>query len=199
MSNNLDNNAAPLPFNESAFLEITNKKKKLRIGYFEEMPNFPTTVSVKRAISIAKAKLEQEGYIVVPFKVSQEENEIANEIFVSCAAIGFFGQFNSMFTKHHENPIQLYAEFFLGYNLPDFMRKIIGVILSTFVSKRVANSLKCIKKYDSDEIDRVFRLKERFERDFSSRWEAEGLDAMICPAYFHSAFKATDSNNELAF
>ena len=65
----------------------------MRIGWFDSMPNFPTSISVKRAISIAKVKLEKEGYILVPFKISKEEHDTMSRIFFACTCIAFVGQF----------------------------------------------------------------------------------------------------------
>jgi hypothetical protein len=48
-------------------------------------------------VQLAKKALEAQGMVVVPFKITREEAETCNEIFASCAAIAFFGQFNTMF------------------------------------------------------------------------------------------------------
>jgi hypothetical protein len=55
---------------------LTNKnaRRKLRIGYFDSLPLFESSQSVKRAIKIAKEKLEAEGCTLVPFKISYDEN-----------------------------------------------------------------------------------------------------------------------------
>ena len=55
---------------------MTNKnaRRKLRIGYFDSLPLFESSQSVKRAIKIAKEKLEAEGCTLVPFKISYDEN-----------------------------------------------------------------------------------------------------------------------------
>lgn len=136
--------------------------------------------------------------MVVPFKITKEEAYTANEIFVSCAAIAFFGQFNDMFNKSFESPIAIYQEFFFGYNLPPFIKQIVIFLLGLFVSKRLADDLKCVKVYDREEIDRVYKLKARFCAHIAERWKTESLDAVISPTYFHSAFKANDKDNKLA-
>jgi len=61
------------------------------------MPLFPTSASVKRAIAIAKSKLESEGYTMVPFKISPEEHERMSRIFLGIVCIAFVGSFTKIF------------------------------------------------------------------------------------------------------
>lgn len=63
----------------------------------------------------------------------------------------------------------------------------------------MANDLRCLKDFNREEIDRVYSLKAKFCAHIAERWEAEKLDAVISPAYFHAAFKANDKDNKLAF
>jgi Asp-tRNA(Asn)/Glu-tRNA(Gln) amidotransferase A subunit family amidase len=49
-------------------------KKGMRIGYYDSLPNFEASKAMKRAIRIAKEKLEAVGCTLVPFKISLEEN-----------------------------------------------------------------------------------------------------------------------------
>ena len=44
-----------------------SEKKKLKIGYYEDDCFFPTTPGIRRAIQIAKSKLEASGHELVPF------------------------------------------------------------------------------------------------------------------------------------
>jgi len=50
----LDSSLPPLPFNDQSYQDIISRKRKLKIGYFDELPLIPTSVSIKRAIKIAK-------------------------------------------------------------------------------------------------------------------------------------------------
>jgi Asp-tRNA(Asn)/Glu-tRNA(Gln) amidotransferase A subunit family amidase len=71
-----DTKLPPLPFDNEAYNSLTGIKasKRLRIGYFDTLPLFESSVSTKRAIKIAKEKLEALGHTLVPFKISLEEN-----------------------------------------------------------------------------------------------------------------------------
>jgi len=61
------------------------------VGYFDEMPLVPTSASMKRAIKIAKEKLEGQGYNLVPFKISEEENITLKKVHTSACTLGCFG------------------------------------------------------------------------------------------------------------
>lgn len=52
----LDGSVAPLPFKKEAY--ESNLNKKLVIGYFEELPCMPVTISVKKSIGIARDALK---------------------------------------------------------------------------------------------------------------------------------------------
>jgi hypothetical protein len=52
----LDSQTPPIPFNNQAYHDTL--KKKLIIGYFDELPILPVTRSVKNAIAIAKEALK---------------------------------------------------------------------------------------------------------------------------------------------
>lgn len=71
-SHEIDITVPALPFNETTYQDIV-LNKNLRIGYFDELPLIPTSKSVKRAIKLVKSKLEEKGYILVPFKISEED------------------------------------------------------------------------------------------------------------------------------
>lgn len=56
-SNEIDPFVPPLPFDHATFNEFTSKK--LRIGYFDDLPLFPSTSSVKRGVNLAVEKLKK--------------------------------------------------------------------------------------------------------------------------------------------
>ena len=61
----LDLKQVPLPFNNNRYEGIL--KKKLRIGFFDQLPTIPCSNSVKRAVNIAKQALEKQGHTLIPF------------------------------------------------------------------------------------------------------------------------------------
>jgi len=53
--------------------------------------------------------------------------------------------------------------------------------------------MDCMKEYTSREIDEVLIDKVKFEVHMAKRFALEGIDAVICPAYYHSGFKHEDA------
>ena len=68
----MDNKVPPLPFNEEIFQKTLNNSH-LRIGYYDSIDDLPTSTAVRRAIRLAKEKLESLGHELVPFPISSEE------------------------------------------------------------------------------------------------------------------------------
>jgi hypothetical protein len=167
----IDSSLPPLPFNNQAYQEIVSRKKKLRVGYFDEMPLMPSSASIKRAIKIAKEKLEAQGYNLVPFKISEEENLTLKRVHTSACTLGIFGQFNDMFKRTHEHPISVYGLMFFFYNLPKVLQFVVKNLVRILASKRLALGMDCLKEYRSQEIDQVLIDKIKFEIHMAKRIE----------------------------
>ncbi len=56
-------------------------------------------------------------------------------------------------------------------------------------------SMDCFKEYNSDDIDDLLLEKIEFERHMENRFKTEGIDAVISPAFYHSAFKHEDASD----
>lgn len=54
-------------------------------------------------------------------------------------------------------------------------------------------SMECIKEHSSKEIDEVLVDKIKFELHMEERLRTEGIDAIICPTFYHAAFKHEDA------
>lgn len=104
-----------------------------------------------------------------------------------------------MFEETYDIPIPLYADFFKFYCYSNFVKSILTFLVRNLMSERVAELLGLLRPYTTHEVDDALRRKARFVNDFQRRWEEEKLDAMICPAFYHSAFKSNEWSNELAF
>lgn len=67
---------APTPFNQQMYDEAlphSNSDKKVKVGFIKEMDFLPVSPAVKRAMDIAKKGLEDAGYEVVDFEMSQDD------------------------------------------------------------------------------------------------------------------------------
>eukprot|EP00349_Pseudokeronopsis_sp_Brazil_P009631 CAMPEP_0202970280 /NCGR_PEP_ID=MMETSP1396-20130829/16256_1 /ASSEMBLY_ACC=CAM_ASM_000872 /TAXON_ID= /ORGANISM="Pseudokeronopsis sp., Strain Brazil" /LENGTH=149 /DNA_ID=CAMNT_0049698683 /DNA_START=709 /DNA_END=1158 /DNA_ORIENTATION=- len=66
-----DPTVPPLSFADHLY--SSTLRNKGRIGYFDSFQLAPTSPSVKRAIRMAKEALEAQGYELVPFRLTYEE------------------------------------------------------------------------------------------------------------------------------
>jgi Amidase len=117
------------------------------------------------------------------------------KVHTSACALGCFGQFNDMFKETHEHPLSVYRLMFFYYNLPRMIQLVLKNLVSLLASKRLAMSMDCLKEYTRQEIDDVLIEKMKFEMHMAERIEKEGIDAIISPAYYHSAFKHEDGSD----
>ena len=187
LGHEVDLNIPPMPFNEAVFYEAT-KKKGMRIGYFDDMPLFRTTPSVKRAVDMVRKKLEALGHTLVPFNISEKENFTARKLFYSCIYAAHFNQFLKSINERFDKPIDLYAPHFMIRSWPNWLQKTVNFIVRKLVSVRVAHVMTNLYHTSYDDIDELYRERIKFEDDIHERWRTEKLDALICPAYYHSAY-----------
>lgn len=70
----MDRTIARMPFNKQVYEQYQNpKQKKIRIGYFDNLKILETSNAVKRAVKMSKEELESQGYELVPFKITYDE------------------------------------------------------------------------------------------------------------------------------
>jgi len=74
-ANAYDPSVPPGYFNEQMMKDV--REKKIRVGYYESLEIAPATLPVQRAVKVAKEALEDQGYELVPFKLSLEEQKEA--------------------------------------------------------------------------------------------------------------------------
>lgn len=58
---------------------LPSKDKKLKVGFVREMEYFPVSPAVRRAMDISKQALEDAGYEVVDFHLTEEDHKRAND------------------------------------------------------------------------------------------------------------------------
>jgi Asp-tRNA(Asn)/Glu-tRNA(Gln) amidotransferase A subunit family amidase len=183
----LDNRVPPLPFKNEVYEETL--KKKLIIGYYDELTCFPATASVKRAMELAKKSLIQQGHTLVKIEIPLEECREFLTIFYKCIAIGSMGQLVDECNKRYERPMHFYKDIWFYWLLPRLFKELLLPIVKLAMGRRVAAQLSCFREFDTMERDDIYRAKIKYELKFKQRWQENKLDAMICPANFHSAYK----------
>ena len=66
---------APTPLNQQMYDEALphHSDQKVKVGFIKEMSFLPVSPSVKRAMDIAKKGLEDAGYEIVDFELTQDD------------------------------------------------------------------------------------------------------------------------------
>eukprot|EP00349_Pseudokeronopsis_sp_Brazil_P012354 CAMPEP_0202980318 /NCGR_PEP_ID=MMETSP1396-20130829/86269_1 /ASSEMBLY_ACC=CAM_ASM_000872 /TAXON_ID= /ORGANISM="Pseudokeronopsis sp., Strain Brazil" /LENGTH=101 /DNA_ID=CAMNT_0049720225 /DNA_START=852 /DNA_END=1157 /DNA_ORIENTATION=+ len=78
--NKYDPTVANTPFNKKLFRD--SKCGGLRVGYIDNWELVPTSKAQKRAVLVARRALEEQGYDVVPFVLSREEQQEMSDVFL---------------------------------------------------------------------------------------------------------------------
>ena len=129
----LDPRVSPIFFSQSEF-DKTLYKPKLKIGFFDEVPNFSSSSSVKRSINMVKKKLEAEGQELVNIMPIINAHKEWPEIHLKCSSIGSNRQLMKFIREKYETPMYFYSSFIFFLKLPVQLQKILAFLVGTFMS-----------------------------------------------------------------
>ena len=68
------------------FDQTIQKNEKIKVGVVTEVPFLPVSPAVKRAIQISRKALEQAGYEVVDYPITQDDLDKAKNYLVAMIA-----------------------------------------------------------------------------------------------------------------
>jgi len=125
--NEFDPFVAPLPFNETLY--ENGKNGKVRIGYFDSLEWFPTTDAVKRSIHIAKKILEDKGFEVVPFTITNEEVLKMVDVYGGITVNAALGGVINQLYNNYEKPMKIYFLLMTLYSRGSTLRNLIRFVL----------------------------------------------------------------------
>ncbi|CDW81908.1 amidase family protein [Stylonychia lemnae] len=184
-----DYHIAKMPFDDQKLTEVQNRK--LKIGYFDDIPTLASCKSNKRAINIAKQKLEQLGHNLIPFNLKQQQFDKMKQIEIPTFYLGLGKQLQSLFYQNYEYILPMYrlSNFFMWIN--SFHQWIIKLITKP-LGKRITMPLHHIKEYSTFQLDSLYCEKIKLMDELNNQIEEMGLDAIICPGYPTAAYKNQD-------
>lgn len=183
----LDSQVAPLPFNHDLYNETLSRN--LRIGYFDEIPILGTSQSIKRAISISKEALESKGHTLVPFPLNADEVQEIYTIFLQNTSIAFIPYIMASLKQNYESTIAPYKLVFFAYTLSPLVRSVLRCLVQVLLGPRLAQLLADTKSYKPEEVNQIRIRSQAMEVRMKEKWENLGIDAVICPATYHCAFR----------
>ncbi|XP_051986458.1 fatty-acid amide hydrolase 1 [Xyrauchen texanus] len=170
----LDPTVPPIPFNQ----EVYESSKPLRIGYHENDDYFLPSPSMARAFRETKELLERAGHTLVPFKPPRVFFAITELAFRGVMADGA-----ATLLSHLEGgPIDpCLRPQIAPYLLPDFVKKILSVVLKPFYP-RMSASMDATRGLRSiPELWKKHAEIEEYIHDVLAEWRRLNVDVVLCP------------------
>ncbi|OMJ93342.1 hypothetical protein SteCoe_3695 [Stentor coeruleus] len=161
----------PLPFDEKMF----GDKKRLKIGYFYDLPCFMSTGYVKEAILRCGRELSK-NHEVVSFEF-KNAHEIV-QIFIKLISVD--GNTHLKRALHNEPPMDFYKLQFFTSDHP-WVTNSIKTILKALGHKRLHSLMDSQSYISPSEYISLYRQAEKICQEAIDQWANEGLDIIICP------------------
>ncbi|KAK4023161.1 hypothetical protein OUZ56_008590 [Daphnia magna] len=183
-----DPDLLPIPWNEQMF----TVSSKLRIGYYEECDYFPCTPGVRRAIRIAKEKLEALGHELIPFLPPRVDYVISSVISMFYADQGRYVL--EALSVDDIDPL-LALQIKIALKLPHPVKQMIRPLLS-LIAPRLA---PCFMAAAGHQYRHSYQLwqgvlkQSEYKANFLSDWRNLNLDICIGPCFACPAPLAKDT------
>jgi fatty acid amide hydrolase len=184
-----DSAIPPLGWDHAAF--ATAAKSKLRFGYFVSDGWFEPAPSCARAVHEAVEALKAAGHEVVAF--APEELAEAAPLYVSILAAD--GNFRSFINGIEGEALHPNYRFLYNVaNIPAWLRPLIAFGLGTFLGQeRKAKLVRAGNGKPTYDYWQAVAARDALKAKFVRRFEAAGLDALICPGLGLPAFPHNSS------
>ncbi|XP_046653551.1 fatty acid amide hydrolase 1-like isoform X1 [Daphnia pulicaria] len=178
-----DPDLLPIPWNEKMFSE----KRNLRIGYYEDDGFFPTTPGIRRAIQIAKAKLEASGHELVPFLPPRVEYVLNS--FISILTADQSRYLLEALSNDDIDPVLKPTLFALS--IPTFVKRLVVSLFSAKLMP-VYLGLGGNRIRETHQLWSEITKKNLYKEEFLSHWREQKLDLCIGPCFACPAPRSVD-------
>ena len=132
----------------------------------------------------------------MPFEVTLAEIDELSYAYVGFARVSGVPDFVKLEKDRYEYVLPMYRKFVLITSLPNFLLRFIKWVLNKFTrEQRLAKRLDSLKKFDHDGVSDLYLRFNQWREMFDAKWRAAGIDALISPCSFHSAFKIEHAND----
>mgnify|MGYP006105374227 CR=1 FL=1 len=186
---------APISFNQKKIDEINADHSKIKVGMLKETPFLPVSDSVKRAMEITRKALEDDGYQVVDFEITQEQYAFARNTLIALVINGTVLELCNDFIRNGEREtfgVWINA-FFL--NRSRFERGFLRKVLRIAGLGRQADCLENVRKIPPNQFDKIMKGRYEFAYEFSQQWQKAGISALVTPSFPHCSFKAAHADD----
>ena len=181
----MDSSIPPVAWDRSTFLTTTHRgqqnQRPLRIGFYESDGWFQPAPACARAVRTAADAFRALGHEVVSFPL--DEAAEAAPLYVSLlASQGGFRGFLSGIEGEALHPN--YAFLYNVASLPNWLRPMIAWVLANLLGQERKSKLVRVGGGKSvHEYWQVIAERERLKKRLTERFEAAGLDVLICPGF----------------
>ncbi|XP_046652403.1 fatty acid amide hydrolase 1-like [Daphnia pulicaria] len=183
-----DPDLLPIPWNEQMF----GLSNKLRIGYYEECDYFPCTPGVRRAVRVAKEKLEALGHELIPFVPPRVDYVISSVISMFYADQGRYVL--EALSVDDIDPL-LVLQIKVALKLPHLVKQIIRPLLA-LIAPRLE---PCFMAAAGHQYRHSYQLwhgilkQSEYKANFLADWRNLRLDTCIGPGFACPAPLAKDT------
>ncbi|EFX81960.1 hypothetical protein DAPPUDRAFT_210998 [Daphnia pulex] len=179
-----DPDLLPIPWNEKMFSE----KRSLRIGYYEDDGFFPTTPGIRRAIQIAKAKLEASGHELVPFLPPHVEYVLNS--FISILTADQSRYLLEALSNDDIDPVL--NPTLLALSIPTLVKPLFRPFVSHFYSAKLMPVYLGNRIRETHQLWSEITKKNLYKEEFLSHWREQKLDLCIGPCFACPAPRSVD-------
>ena len=171
----IDRTLPPLLFDSSCYK--STRQRKLKIGYFLDLPFFDSAPCIKNAIQICMDSL-RDTHEVVEFEVPHAKELIS--LFTK-ATNGDGGE--SLRTALQGEPAESFYRLQLLSASHQTLTKLGLGLLNLTGNSRVADFLSPKAFISPSECIEIYQRMQDLTENLTSHWDLQGIDAVICPVF----------------
>ena len=143
---------------------------KKRVGIFTEMEFLPVNPAIKRAVEMSRKALQDAGYEVVDFKISQEEFDEGKDILIGMLGNGTIYNLANDWDNRGEKVVMGSKLNITLLRAGPLFRNFAFGLLRCIGMGRFVRTLKNVYVMNNDEYDRLHKQRIEFCYKFSQKW-----------------------------
>mmetsp|Transcript_16028 Transcript_16028/g.24875 ORF Transcript_16028/g.24875 Transcript_16028/m.24875 type:complete len:479 (+) Transcript_16028:495-1931(+) len=188
----LDPFTGPCPWNSETFTSVQKSggegSPKIKVGLHYGNTMMPVSKSVRRALDLAKDKLTDLGYEVVPFEITEDMYKNCRDILLTIIANGVFDNTVNDIENAYESPPFGLKIFKFVMRSGKLMRSFLDFMIKAG-SKREHVFLSKLRYTSHEEFELCLKARYEFADLISKKQKEAGVAAVIMPIWYHGAAK----------
>lgn len=175
----------PMPWDHAEF-ERAARSTRLKFGYYKDDGWFTPAPACTRAVEATVAALRDAGHEVVEFPPIGIADAAKNFLSIFSAEGGMQSFIEGIEGEQlHES----YAFLYLLARIPNWVRTVLAFVLRRLLNQhRMAQIMSATMRCSAYKYWQVIVERQKLREAFLERFRAEGIDALLCPAFGLAAF-----------